>query len=231
MGNIQSNSDLTRLVQDVQYTAALKGMSDDQKAAYFSSQKDSLIDNLTNDRQSTFQKTYTDAVRNNAIQNSLLYYHVRNRDVDDIGEQLNKSNQDVIGIAKGNKDLATRQREINEWTYGNKLDTLFVFQILFITVLLSSGFVYLQKIGLFSSSLLGILIGILLFIDIIIIINRVNYTNRVRDQRYWNRRQFGHFNVDTGSGPSDCPPSYSSFKDSFKDYSPAPVSTPGLIKV
>lgn len=227
MGNIQSNSDLTRLVQDVQYTAALKGMSDAQKAAYFSSQKQGLIDSLTNDRQSTFQKTYTDAVRNNSIQNSLLYYHVRNRDIDDIGEQLTKSNQATIGVATGNKDLATRQREINEWTYGNKLDTLFVFQILFITVLLSSGFVYLQKIGLFSTSLLGLLTGILLFVDIVIIINRVNYTNRVRDQRYWNRRQFGHFNVDTGSGPSDCPPVIAG----FKDYSPAPVSTPGLIKV
>ena len=130
-----------------------------------------------------------------------------------------------MDIAKNNKDLANRQNEINEWTYGNKLDTLFVFQILFITILLSSGFVYLQKLGFYSPALLGVLTGILLFIDIVIIINRANWTSRVRDQRYWNRRQFGHFDRDTPSTPV-CPTA-----SGFQDYSPAPVSTPGLIKV
>ena len=65
MGNLQSTTDLTRLVQDVQYTTALKGMTEQQKQNYFESQKQELLGDILNDREGTFQKTYTDATRNN----------------------------------------------------------------------------------------------------------------------------------------------------------------------
>ena len=228
MGNLQSISNLTRLVQDVQYTSALKGMNPEERQRYFNTQKEEMINKVLDDRESTFRKVHTDAIRNNSIQHSMLFYHTRNRDINDMGKGFVSLNKGAIDIAKNNKDLANRQNEINEWTYGNKLDTLFVFQILFITILLSSGLVYLQKLGFYSPALLGVLTGILLFIDIVIIINRANWTTRVRDQRYWNRRQFGHFDQDTGSTPV-CPSTNT--KSGFEDYSPAPVSTPGLIKV
>ena len=228
MGNLQSVSDLTRLVQDVQYTSALKGMNATERQNYFDTQKQQLVDGALDERQSTFQKVYTDAVRNNSIQHSMLFYHMRNRDLDDMGKAFNASNKGAVDVATNNKNLASRQNEINEWTYGNKLDTLFVFQILFMTVLLSSGFVYLQKLGFYSPALLGVLTGLLLFIDIVIIINRVNWTSRVRDQIYWNRRQFGHFNKDAPATPV-CPSDET--KSGFQDYSPAPVAISGLIKV
>ena len=224
MGNLQSINDLTRLVQDVQYTSALKGMNAQERSNYFQTQRNQMIDGVLDERVSTFQKVYTDAVRNNSIQHSLLFYHMRNRDLNDLGNAFVSSNKGAIDVATNNKNLANRQNEINEWAYGNKLDTLFVFQILFITVLLSAGLVYLQKLGFYSPAFLGVVTGILLFIDIVIIINRVNWTTRVRDQRYWNRRQFGHFDIAVPTPPA-CPTS------GFQDYSPAPVSAPGLIKV
>jgi hypothetical protein len=224
MGNLQSISDLTRLVQDVQYTSALKGMNAQERKNYFDTQRNEMINGVLDERASTFQKVYTDAVRNNSIQHSLLFYHMRNRDLGDLGKAFVSSNKGAIDVATNNKNLANRQNEINEWAYGNKLDTLFVFQILFITVLLSAGLVYLQKLGFYSPAFLGVVTGILLFIDIVIIINRVNWTTRVRDQRYWNRRQFGHFDIEIPAAPA-CPTS------GFQDYSPAPVSAPGLIKV
>jgi hypothetical protein len=225
MGNLQSISDLTRLVQDVQYTSALKGMNPQERQNYFTTQKNEMINGVLDERESTFKKVYTDAVRNNSIQHSLLFYHMRNRDLDDLGKAFVSSNKGAIDVATNNKNLANRQNEINEWAYGNKLDTLFVFQILFITILLSAGLVYLQKLGFYSPALLGVLTGILLFIDIVILINRVNWTTRVRDQRYWNRRQFAHYDISTPNAPA-CPAT-----SGFEDYSPAPVSAPGLIKV
>ena len=225
MGNLQSISDLTRLVQDVQYTSALKGMTPQERQNYFTTQKDQMINGVLDERSSTFQKVYTDAVRNNSIQHSLLFYHMRNRDLNDLGNAFVSSNKGAVDVATNNKNLANRQNEINEWAYGNKLDTLFVFQILFITVLLSAGLVYLQKLGFYSPAFLGLITGILLFIDIVIIINRINWTSRVRDQRYWNRRQFGPFDIAVPSAPA-CPTT-----SGFQDYSPAPVSAPGLIKV
>ncbi len=209
MGNITSASDITRLAQDVQTTAALQNMTEEQKRAYFNSQKQQLLNNILTDRDSTFQKTYTDAQKNNAVQNSLFFYQQRNRDLDDVGSFLKDKNEENIRIAKANNDLATRQFEINEWAYNNKLDTLFVLQLVFVSVCLTAGLAYLNRIGVLPMSVLGILIVILIIIVIGVFINRLIYTRKVRDQRYWNRRQFVERKKDTeDSGSLQCPPGF-----------------------
>jgi hypothetical protein len=221
MGNLQSVTDLTRLVQDVQYTTALKGMTEQQKQSYFDSQKEELLGTILNDRAGTFQKTFVDASRNNSLQQSLFFYQQRNRDLENVGKTLKNQNEASIGVAKYNNQLATRQYEINEWSYNNKLDTLFVFQILFVTVLLTAGLAYLNKLGFLSMTILGILVGILLFIDIAILINRFNYTQKIRDKRYWNRRTFDKKEIPQGSGSSICPPG-EEVTESQPDEAPAP---------
>jgi hypothetical protein len=205
MGNLQSVTDLTRLVQDVQYTTALRGMTDQQKQNYFEQQKQELLGDILKDREGTFQKTFTDANRNNAIQHSLFFYQQRNRDLQNLGDSLKNQNETVIGTTKYNNQLATRQYEINEWSYNNKLDTLFVFQILFVTVLLVAALTYLNRLGFLSMPMLGAITGVLLILDIGILINRFQYTQKVRDKRYWNKRQFEKRSVPQGSG-SICPP-------------------------
>jgi hypothetical protein len=205
MGNLQSVTDLTRLAQDVQYTTALRGMSEQQKQAYFSSQKQQLLNDVLKSRESTFQKTYTDAVRNNSIQHSLFFYQQRNRDLENMGQAISAKNENEIGITKYNNDLATRQYEINEWAYNNKMDTLFVVQLLFVTVLVAAALTYLNKMGFISMTIVGILVGILLFADILILINRYNYTNKTRNKRYWNKRIFPRKDIPQGtSGSSVC---------------------------
>lgn len=206
MGNLQSVTDLTRLVQDVQYTTALKGMTEQQKQNYFESQKQELLGDILKDREGTFQKTFTDASRNNSIQHSLFFYQQRNRDLQNIGDLIKNQNETAIGTTKYNNQLATRQYEINEWSYNNKMDTLFVFQILFVTLLLAAGLAYLNKIGFLSMTILGVTVGILLFVDIAILIYRYRYTRVTRDQRYWNKRQFDKKELPQGSGSSICPP-------------------------
>ncbi len=206
MGNLQSVTDLTRLVQDVQYTTALRGMTDQQKQNYFEQQKQQLLGDILKDREGTFQKTYTDANRNNAIQHSLFFYQQRNRDLQNLGDSIKNQNETAIGTTKYNNQLATRQYEINEWSYNNKLDTLFVFQILFVTILIAAALTYLNRLEFLSMPMLGVITGILLFIDIAVLINRFQYTQRVRDKRYWNKRQFEKRSVPQGSGSSICPP-------------------------
>jgi len=224
MGNLQSVTDLTRLVQDVQYTTALKGMTDQQKEAYFASQKQELLTDILQDREATFQKLYTDAQRNNSLQRSLFFYQQRNRDLDTVGKALKDQNEAAIGTTRFNTQLATRQYEINEWAYENKMDTLFVFQIIFVTVLLAAALVYINRIGLLSSSLLGVLVGILLIVDIGLFLNRYYYTQRTRNQRYWNKRQFGKKAVPQGSGSdSICPPG-EELEESQPAQAPAPSS-------
>jgi uncharacterized membrane protein len=203
MGNVQSINDITRLVQDVQYTSALKGMTPTERENYFKSQRTDLMNNILSDRESTFQKVSTDAARNSAIQTSLFYYLQRNRDLKDIGSQFSNVNENSRQTAEYNNQLAKRQNEINEWTFNNKLDTLFVFQLLFIVLLLCSVLVYLQKAGFYNTALLGVLSGLLIFIIVVTIANRAMYTNNTRDKRYWNRRKFPTKELPGGS--SECP--------------------------
>ena len=190
MGNVQSINDITRLVQDVQYTAALKGMSPTERENYFASQREQLMNNLLTDRESTFQKVATDARRNNAIQTSLFFYLQRNKDLEGVGKQLQSQNKSAESTAQYNNQLALRQNEINEWSFHNKLDTLFVFQLIFISLLAICVLVYFQKAGFFNQALLGVLSGIFLFGMILVIANRAMYTNNTRDKRYWNKRIF-----------------------------------------
>lgn len=217
MGNIESINGLTRLVQDVQYSAALREMTPEQKNNYFRSQKNELLNNILDERSGTFTKIHTDAQRNNAIQSSLLFYQQRNKDLEQLGNAFDIQNKNAIGTTRYNNQLATRQYEINEWSYNNKMDTLFVFQLLFISLVASGILVYLSKLGLFGSGLLGLLCGLLLVIVILVLVVRAIYTARSRDQRYWNRRQFAKKPVPQGSGPgSICPPT-----EGFEDSQPA----------
>jgi hypothetical protein len=89
-----------------------------------------------------------------------------------------------------NIDLANRQIEINNWTYNNKMDTLFVFQILFMSILSISILMGFQKVGVIGAAFVWYAFVILVILVAIIIINRTMYANNRRDTRLWNKRRF-----------------------------------------
>ena len=71
-----------------------------------------------------------------------------------------------------NIDLASRQIQINEWSYNNKMDTLFVFQILFMSILFVSILMALKTTGMIGGAFIWYSMAIVIFIVVIIIINR-----------------------------------------------------------
>ena len=81
--------------------------------------------------------------------------------------------------------MATKQDQINEYAYHNKMDTLFFLQIFLISMLILCIFAYLAGIDVVSYSLLIYVGFILLAIDIMIFIARYTYTRTVRDQNHW----------------------------------------------
>jgi hypothetical protein len=92
-------------------------------------------------------------------------------------------------------DSATRQVHINEWSYNNKMDTLFVFQIVFIALLFSSIMVILKDMGTFGTSFMYYSVGIVATLVVIIIINRIVFTQTKRDRTSWDRRTFSDDNT------------------------------------
>lgn len=96
-----------------------------------------------------------------------------------------------------NIDLANRQIEINDWTYENKMETVFIFQLLFIALMITTIIMALKSMGYFGGAFAWYVIGLIVLLMTIIIFNRANYTNNYRDRRYWNRRRFDQDNAAT----------------------------------
>lgn len=92
-------------------------------------------------------------------------------------------------------DLTNRQIEVNSWSYNNKMDTLFIFQVLFISLLFASILIALNKQGVVGAAFVWYSVIVVTLIDVIIVINRSVYTNNWRDQRYWNKRHFSDDNT------------------------------------
>ena len=86
-----------------------------------------------------------------------------------------------------NKDLVARQTEINEWSYNNKMDTLFVFQLLFISILIICILMMFSYRGVIGKPFVWYTFATLVVVDIVVIINRSMYTNSVRDKTHWDR--------------------------------------------
>jgi hypothetical protein len=91
---------------------------------------------------------------------------------------------------KYNIQLLNRQIEISEWTYQDRMETLFVFQVLFIALMIVAILLYLRGAGLLGTAFVVYASILLIIVIVIIIVNRSMYTNRIRDKRTWNRRDF-----------------------------------------
>jgi hypothetical protein len=92
--------------------------------------------------------------------------------------------------AEYNRQLAARQTEINEWSYNNKMDTLFIFQLLFISILIICILMMFSYQGTIGRPFVWYTFGCLLIVDVVVIINRAMYTNNVRDKKQWDKVVF-----------------------------------------
>ena len=130
------------------------------------------------------------------------------------------------GATEYNIELTNRQIEINEWTYNNKMDTVFVFQIIFIALLFVGVIMILNKIGmvgwgfvLYSTIVVGVLVSI-------IIINRAVYTSSTRDKRHWSKKNFADDNTiqsPLGKGDSSTQDYIDSIRSAYGKPEPTPT--------
>jgi hypothetical protein len=190
--SLEQNIRQTLDFQDVELAnaiAALKG--DSAKLSEFvSARKSSLYNTVTREHSDNFQKVYGDLQRASDTTKNILYYHVRNKDLD-------RTQQAVLDKAKGEADNATiqsqnskRQFEINEWTVGNKQDTLFFLQLLFIALCVTAPLLYMSRTGMIPNAVFYGVSGIVILALVLTIIVRAQYTNQSRDNHFWNRRRF-----------------------------------------
>lgn len=179
-------------LQDVELANAMNILKSDgaKLSDFINSRKASLYNTVTNEHSDNFEKTYNDFIRASEGTKNILYYQVRNKDLD-------RLQQEVFARAKGEADAATydsqtakRQFEVNEWTANNKLDTLFVFQMVFITLTLTAPLLYLSKSGVIPPSITYLLFSLLCIAIILTLVVRIQYNTQARSNLFWNRRRF-----------------------------------------
>lgn len=179
-------------LQDVQLMNALSDLKNNPAKLndYISAQKSDLYSRISAEHSDTFQKVFGDATRASNTANNILYYYVRNKDLDLLQQSVLSKSKNDVDAATYDAQTAKRQFEINEWTVGNKQDTLFFLQLTLISFAFLAVLLYLRRIGFVPTAVftgVSSLLGIAMILTLIV---RVQYTNKTRDNKFWNRRRF-----------------------------------------
>jgi hypothetical protein len=193
MSNLDSIIKSTSLYQDVELASALNNFrqSPADLQAFLQKQQSSIYKDIVKQKDNVFSKVYGDLNRAAKSQESILMYNERNKQIASMQDQVFNNQKNMASAILDDQQLATRKNEMNEWSVGNKNDTLFVYSSLFIALSAMLLCVVLWKMGIMSGYFSGSLMGLIAVIFVLILVNRSQYTANKRDQRYWNRKNFG----------------------------------------
>ena len=192
MANLDQVIDYTKLFQDVELATAVGQLKQNpaQLQQFLQGQQDKVYTDVVKQKDNTFQKVYGDLSRATEAQEAILMLDKRNKELAQLQQQIYDNQKGSATAVTHDKSLSGRKYEMNQWSTGNKNDTLFIFSMLFIML---SGLILLTalwRIGTISASLCAGLAVPLIIIFVLTVINRSQYTNVFRDKRYWNRNTF-----------------------------------------
>lgn len=178
--------------QDVELASAISTLKKDpqQLQTFLQAQQDKVYKTITHQKDTTFDKVYGDLEHASKTHETGVLANTRNSDLAHLQEQLYQTQKSKADAILHDKELANRKHEMNEWTVHNKNDTLFVFSALFIMLSGLLLFVVLWRLGVVSSSVCTALCAPLIIVFVLIVIRRSQYTDILRNKRYWNKQKF-----------------------------------------
>jgi hypothetical protein len=176
---------------DAALNTAFGQMSPTDRATYLAGQASTLQSTLTGQFADSFGQSLSNTQNTARNFDIMTNYTTQSKNLNTVVSDLAGTQDSNLSTAKRNSDTAQRNQEIKEWYYNNKLDTLFVFQLIFISLCALAAIAFAAKMGFISNTLVGILIGIQIVVMILLISNRAIYTDKVRNKRYWNKRIYG----------------------------------------
>ena len=192
MSNLDEIINYTKLFQDVELSTALQQLRNNpgQLQQFLQSQQNNLYKDVTRQKEATFDKVYGDLQRASVSQESALMFNKSNTELSNVQQKMFESKKQNADAILYDKNIANRKYEMNEWTIGNKRDTLFVYSMLFIVLTSIGLLILLWRQGIIGITLCVGLIAPLLLIFVFTVVERSQYTDVLRNKRYWNRRKF-----------------------------------------
>jgi len=188
--NVDSLIDQTKLLGDMELQAYLTSLSDSQKNEFITSNVGETIKAVNASKAARFNDLIDQATGadNNIV--SAAYYVARTRDLSNLAKEVDTMTVKQLTASEINNGVAGRQNEINEWSNFNKLDTLYVMQVLFISLSLIAILTFLLSNGSISQTLFAFLSYTIAALAILMLVVRWRYTNVARDGRYWHKAKF-----------------------------------------
>ena len=192
MSNLNQIIDYTKIFQDVELATAVGQLKQNpaQLQQFLQDQQGKIFGDVVKQKDSTFQKVYGDLNRASQAQEAILMLDKRNKELADIQQQIYQNQKGSADATTDDKNLAGRKYEMNQWSVGNKSETVFVYSMLFIVLSALVLLTALWSSGIISSVLWAGLAAPIIIVFVLVVINRSTYTNVFRDNRYWNRNTF-----------------------------------------
>lgn len=192
MASLETTIRNTKTLQDIELAEAMNRLKSNpaEFRTWLQSQQESVYDDIVKQKEDTFNKVYGDFQRASKVEESILMHNKRAKELTDMVDSVYQNQETAATAILQDKNLANRKHEMNEWSVGNKQDTLFVFSSLF---LLLSGLLLLTgiwRLGLISSSLWVGFAAPMIIVFILVALSRWRYTDTLRNKRYWNKKIF-----------------------------------------
>jgi hypothetical protein len=192
-----------RTLQSIELTNALAEIEAGTRTRFTQEQRENLMNIVMQEHSDTATEHTGNLVGSQESLNNLMYYYSRNNDVNNIQNGiLDRATSEAQGSVR-DTHLSKRQFEINEWTASNKAETLFMMQLLLMAVTFTVFMLFLNRIDIIPTSVFTLISSLVFIAFICTFIIRYQYTNNLRDGRYWNRKDYGNMNdIDL---PPTCP--------------------------
>ena len=94
-------------------------------------------------------------------------------------------------ITKNNFNFYQRLTQIGEYKFNNRMDTLFIFQLTFILILVFVALNYLSSNGIISSVAMWITLLVFGSFVVLVFLSRAVVLPKIRDKNDWNRMNYG----------------------------------------
>jgi|Laugrespbdmm15sn_2_1035079.scaffolds.fasta_scaffold06133_2 hypothetical protein len=180
----------TTLLSDMELQSYLAGLSESQKTEFVVSNVKGAVDSVKQQKSTKFNDLFDQMIGADNNVTSTAYYIARTKDLTDFADDVDDMMVNQLNATDVNAGLAARQNEINEWSNFNKLDTLYIMQILFVSLSFIGILAFLLSNGTITQALFAFVSYFIAAIAVVMLIIRWRYTNVARDGRYWHKAKF-----------------------------------------
>jgi hypothetical protein len=176
-------------IEKIQYIQALQ--ADPAKyASYIQGKSARILSETIDTKRASFVKTASDMARMMDMDHNSMATFIRSKQLSEAQNYIMTEQGKQTGVLKTNEDLTRRQVEINNWYYENKRETLFILQLILLTMLTVTVLLALLSYGFITKLASDYIIFFVIVVSLVTWLYRWYYTSYIRSRRYWNKRQF-----------------------------------------